>query len=281
MNTTRFDNELTTYLQAQEKFLKDPKEEATLTIGSPSLLGRFVDPQKLQGRLDRLAEMRYEKAHLQYLATLEKFDQDFLDHLNDEPPQVKVLAKENKMKVIVEGFREDLPLWEVPIMLQIRDLYYTGALQADNLDYDALVGEGVRRFQVKGDMLRHSGVRFVEAGTRYRYGYEWHALLFQLMIGDMGELLLGTTNLAMAMAFALKPVDNLAGVLRIESPSVSDLENLVDTEPRPIVVTGLNAFQMAHLYGHFGDHITFEWDRDLTGDMGPMGTFLPLTSTVQ
>ena len=280
MGINRFDNDYAAYLGGQEEFRRDPTATGVLIVESTTPLTKHVDPMKLQSRMDRLAEMRYEKAHLQYLGTLNKFDASYLEHLDAEPPLVRVLAKDSRIKVVVEGLRSDLPIWETPVSEQIRDLYYAGVMQADGLDLDALVGEGIRRFQVKGDMLRNSGVRFVEAGTRFRYGFKWHSLLITLILGDMHDLLLGTTNLGMAMAFGLDPVANLApDVVRIAGPSVRELEALYDGEGRPIVVTGVNAFQMAHLFGHFGDRITFEWDRDLTGDMGPAGTFLPLICT--
>lgn len=276
MSVTRFDNEYPKFLEAQDQFYKNPEAQGVLTITSPTQLMEYVDPMKLQGRLDRIAELRFEKSQHQYLEVLGGFDKDFLDHLEKGvPPTTRVLAKGKNMKVTVTGSLADLALWEVPVELHIRDLYYNGVASSQDLEIDALVQEGVRRFQVKGDMIRNSGVRFVEAGTRYRYTFEWYSLLVQVIVGDMGDLLLGTTNLAMAMAFGLTPVAN-QDARRVHAPSLKELEAVVDEEGKPVVVTGANAFQMAHLYSHLGDLVTFEWDRDLTGDMGPSGRFLPL-----
>jgi len=271
----RLDNEYPAYIAAQESFLTDPGANGVLEVTSPIHLLEFVDPKRLQGRFDRIAEMRYDTVFVQYLESL-GMDSGFVKHLvAGDQSIMKVFAKGADVKIRVEGLKTDLLLWEVPISIQIRELYYNAVAEAENLDVNALVIEGARRFQVKGDMLRNSRVKFVEAGTRYRYSSEWHSLLLQIVTGDMGDLLLGTTNLAMALAFALTPIAN-EDAFKVASPTVQELEALVNSESRPIVVTGTNAFQMAHLYGHLGNQVSFEWDQDLTGDMGPAGAYLPL-----
>lgn len=275
---TRLDNDYEAFLEASKAWGLENSGPGVLEITSPSAgLMRYVDPLKLQGFLDRIAEMRLDPGYREYLESL-GFDPRFVKALADAtPPTPRVLSKDGNIKVTVTGERWQLPLWEVPVSVSIRDLYYANVAKQQNLNFDVLFNEGLRRFHVKSDMLRNSGLRFVEAGSRYRVAYDWYSFLIASIIGDMGDLLVGTTNLGIAMAFGLRAAHSVEA-RRVQSPSVKDLESILDEEGRPVVVTGTNAFQMAHLYGHFGDSISFEWDQDLTADMGPAARFLPLST---
>jgi hypothetical protein len=281
MSFTRIDNDYLCFLEAQEQFRSDPKARGTLEItSSAGRLLEYIEPMKLQGFLDRIAEFRFEKSMRQFLEQLGDLDSEFLDHLTaGEDSNIRVLSKGADLKVSIEGLIADLLMWIVPAETQMRELYNATVADVQGLDLDNLVREGVRRFQVKGDWLRNAEARYVDAGTRFRYSYEWHSLLLQMAIGDQHDLLLGTTNVGMAMAFGLPLVANRED-RRVHSPSVRELESILEEEGKPVVVTGVNGFQIAHLYGHVGDSVTFEWDRDFTGDMGPSGRFLPLESTI-
>lgn len=277
MSLTRLDNEFPAFLEAERRFLADPTARAILEVTPETGLRQFINALKLQNQLDRVAEQSLLPEQRQFLA-LAGLDEAFLDHLEKgKTPSVKVLSKGDDIRIRIDGLAADLPLWEVSVNIRVRDLYYTGVAVQQQLNPEALVYEGMRRLHVKGDLLRNSGVRFVEAGTRYRTEFEWHSYLLEVLMGDLGDLLLGTTNPAMALAYGL----TLGGkneARRVQEPSVRELEAILDAEHEPVVVYGVNAFQMAHLYGHVGDAVSFEWDRDLTCDMGPAGRFLPITA---
>lgn len=270
----RLDNEYQAFKASKEFWMEDPKTKARLEVTSSIPLRKHIDPVKLQSRLDRFNEARFEDFQKDYVGTLLGTEYaNYLDNLN--LAKVKVLAKKDDIKVVVEGPACELPLWEVPISIQIHDLYNGSVLQEFNegvFDFDNLVLEGTRRFQVKADLIRNSGARFVEAGTRWRYNYDWHSFLMGLFLGDLSNLVVGTTNLSFALTFGLTPIVN-DDVKSIESPSLIEIEKLL---PGPIVVKRVTAFEMAHLNSHFGDELIFEWDSDLASDIGPLGNILSL-----
>jgi len=280
----RLDNEYSAFLRSQELYGDNSKHVLEVSCATP--LRKYIDPGRLRVRLDRVQEMKLTDAQGQYLGVVGQFTPEYLKWLNSNPwPRARVLVKGNGLKVKVEGTLAELILWEAPISIHLHDLYYVGIFTENELNADMIVAEGTRRLLTKMDLLRNSGVRFTEAGTRYRYGFDWQSLVLQVLIGDGGELLLGTTNALIAMSYGLKPVahgltdSNLGAML--DTTSIGEIEGMLEEHPEfgpgSIVVRGINAFEMAHLHSHFGDVLSFEWGADLTADMGPAGRSLPLS----
>ena len=279
MSVNRLDNELSAFLRAQEVLGDDTHHQLEVSCATP--LMKYVDPAKLQGRLGRVGEMKFLPAQVEYLGTTGRFTAEFLAWLETNPwPNTRVLSKGKDLMVSVEGSPSELALVEVPISVQLHDLYYVGIFNENDLNANMIVGEGIRRLQTKLDLLRNCGVRFYEAGTRSRYGFDWHSLLLQVILGDASELLLGTTNVGIAMSYGLRPF-TAADVGAILGPtSVREMESMLEGNPgATLVVSGVNAFEIAHLHSHFGDRLVFEWGADLTSDMGPAGRSLPLSFT--
>lgn len=274
----RLDNEYPAFLRAQEAF--GNPEQVKMEVTSSLLLRRYINPQRLQGALDEVQDATLSTAQREYLMLTGEFSESFLDYLETGLPSVKVMANLNEIKVVVEGTRSDVIQWEALIGVALHNQYYKGVIVLDRLNPDALIGESVRRLRAKGDMLRASGARFVEAGTRYRCDAEWYSWLVEMLIGDLGDSLLGTTNLFMAMSTGLTPWAHLDQKTLVERPSVEALGNLVD-DAATVVVTGANAFQIAHLASHFeGTNLVFEWGEDLVSDTGAARTHLDLSWSV-
>jgi hypothetical protein len=265
-------------LKAQDEWKKDPEAVGVLEVSCGIPLGDKLNPAKLQNRLDRTSEFEWQEGQLDFLKTLKGLDPDFVDYLKDQQlPNPKVMVQKNDIMVRVEGKMADLPFWEVPISNQMHDLYFNGVIAENNLDGEVLVLEGVRRFQHKADLLRGSTFTFTEDGTRWRYAWDWYELLMTIIMGDTPNIITGTTNPWMGMAHAVEVVAHVdPDFIRMHSPSVADLEDLVAIEVKPIVVSGANAYEMAHLHSHYGTFLNFEWGADLTSDMGPGGIPLPL-----
>lgn len=279
MSTNRLDNEIEMFLKAQESWKSDSSGTGRLEVRCPLPLKDKLDAAKLQGRLDRTSELKFEPSEVDYLATTKLFEEPFLQVLRDHIlPMTRVMSRGEDVMVRVDGAIWELPMWEVPISNQIHDLYFSG-IRADNgLSDDMLVVEGIRRLQHKADMLRMSGLVFTEAGTRWRYTWDWYEMITSVMIGDFPNLIEGTTNPWTAMKNGLGVISRREEDkwLRVELPTADVLARVREETDQPIVVTGVNAFEMAHLSSHVPE-VSFEWGADLTADMGPGGIPLPLT----
>lgn len=279
MSINKLDNEWTAFLKARAL----PKTDGIIEVSSPEPLKKYIDPVRLQTRLDRVQDMVFAKEEKEFLKLQGKFPNTFLTYISKQWPRAKVLVKGDELKVRVEGQLPYLALWEVPISIQIHDLWYMGIYNADTMDPNFVIGEGARRLQVKLDFLRNSGTRFVEAGVRMRYGWDWYSLVLQSLLGDARDLVLGTTNPTMAFAFSIPLLsydDLLTGAtpgVRVSATSVEELGRLAEEHSdSALVIQGVNAFEMAHLHSHFGDRLVFEWGTDLVSDVGPAGRSLPL-----
>lgn len=306
MSVNRLDNDFLAFLKAQARFPKT--DQVTMNVTSVTKLKRYIDSAKLQARLDRVAEFRIAPAQIEYLAVTKRFTDEFLVWLAKmQMPLTKVMERDDHLRVTVKGTRAEMELWKAPISIQTHELYFNGVFATNELDGN-VVGEGVRRFQVKMDLLRNSGVRFVDSGSSVRYSFEWYALLMQVLLGDAPDLILGTTNTHFAMTHGLRPVAYLddeglasdwqagevlplsaftleSGGARMPMASVKGIEKVLKDHPqlegKTLVVSGVNAYEMAHLRSHFGPQLVFEWGADLTSDMGPAGGVLPLSFVVK
>lgn len=126
---------------------------------------------------------------------------DFLSGFRYDPSEVQVILHEGSLQVHIEGYWYRTILWEVPILALVSELYYrlTGAQRA---------GDGEVIDIVKGKILhyRSLGVKIAEFGTRRRHSYAVHRLVVGAL-RDYGEgSFTGTSNVALAMAFGVKPI---------------------------------------------------------------------------
>jgi nicotinate phosphoribosyltransferase len=126
---------------------------------------------------------------------------DFLSGFRYDPSEVRVSLSQGELKVSVEGYWYRTILWEVPLLALISELFYrlTGAERITDQEVVAIVRRKIHHY-------RGLGVKIAEFGTRRRHSFRVH----QLVVGtlrDYGEgSFTGTSNVALAMAFGVKPI---------------------------------------------------------------------------
>lgn len=278
MVVNRLDTELDTFFRAQAATGTDQ-----LTVECTEPLRKFVDPVKLQARLDEFAQIKFKSPEIQYLSLVPELETDFVGSLQDETlPRPKVSEKDGFIRVVVSGPRRLLCEWEHATSVIIHNLFATGTVEAYDLDFNTIFGEGVRRLQRKLDLVRNAGVRWVEAGSRYRMFDQFYAMLIPTILGDCPDQLYATTNAWMALSHGITPFSTHA-------PSLTKdvFDDIIDADvalSKPTFDTALvrapNAFAMAHLVAHAGQsagNLLFEWGSDLTADMGAIRGALPLS----
>lgn len=126
---------------------------------------------------------------------------DFLSGFRYDPSEVHVSLEDDELKVSVEGYWYRTILWEVPLLALISELFYRlkGAERVTDEEVVAVVRQKIHHY-------RGLGVKIAEFGTRRRHSFRVH----QLVVGtlrDYGEgCFTGTSNVALAMAFGVKPI---------------------------------------------------------------------------
>lgn len=126
---------------------------------------------------------------------------DFLSGFQYDPSEVRVTQAGDVLEVAVEGYWYRTILWEVPILALISELYYrlTGA---ERVSDDQVVSRTRRKILHYGKL----GVKIAEFGTRRRHSFQAHRLVVRTLC-DYGEgCFTGTSNVALAMAFKIKPI---------------------------------------------------------------------------
>lgn len=285
MTANPLDQEFNAFCVAQSRL---EQGDGSLLVHSTNPLRRYIDPARLQARLDRFQQLPFPAASVQYLRGTKAFTEELLAALTIPLPPVKVLSKDENIRVRVSGPLFQLVLWEHHISGQYHELFAKGIIQEHDLLEDALINEAIRRLQTKGDLIRSCGVRFVESGSSFRPHFGWYSAILPTLLGDMPDQLLGTTNVLAAMSYGLSPLtltpEFSGGPMGIHTDGIMDyptsvqkVAEVLDATPGILAITGARAYEMAHLDSHFGDRLVFGWGADLTADMGPVGTRLPLS----
>lgn len=168
---------------------------------------RFPDgfDQALALEIEAMKDLRLSAAEKEFLRVncpyLTPTYLDFLSGFRYDPSEVHVSLSHGELEVSVEGYWYRTILWEVPLLALISELFYrlTGSERIPDQEVVAIVRRKIQHY-------RDLGVKIAEFGTRRRHSFRVH----QLVVGtlrDYGEgCFTGTSNVALAMAFGVKPI---------------------------------------------------------------------------
>ncbi len=131
--------------------------------------------------------------------------------LNPAHVEIKVVpeaAPEERLQIRIAGNWFQTILFEVPLLAIINQVYFRHT-QPNTEKNEA---EGRRRLEAKTAMLNDAPVtvRVIEFGTRRRYSGEWQQEVIGYLQQNLGPRLLGTSNVAAAMQFGLRPFGTMA-----------------------------------------------------------------------
>ncbi|UCF90547.1 MAG: nicotinate phosphoribosyltransferase [Desulfobacterales bacterium] len=169
---------------------------------------------KIDAKIDRLCELRFQEDELKYLAAILFFKVDFIEYLRLfqlNRSYITTHVANDELKINIEGPWLNTILFEVPV-LSIVSATYT---EMNGLDAAAWRQEGRKRLQDKVTYLEKAvppgqGFKFADFGTRRRASYEWQEEVLQYLISHCGEKLVGTSNVRFAMKLGIKPIGTMA-----------------------------------------------------------------------
>lgn len=126
---------------------------------------------------------------------------DFLSGFQYDPSELTIKQKSDKLEVHIEGLWYRAILWEVPVMAIISELYYqlTGQERRSDKEVTAIVKNKIEHYQ-KLD------VKIAEFGTRRRHSFRVHQLVIQTLAQYGKACFTGTSNVALAMQYDVKPI---------------------------------------------------------------------------
>lgn len=174
-------------------------------------LAELVSADDLLEQLGRVAGLQLRSDELLYLHKTGIFDEDDLLrcaalHL----PEAEIGVDGGALVVEVEGTWPEAILWETYALSIVNELYARGLVRERGLRADDLWDEGDRRLESKIARLKGSGAKIVEFGTRRRFCRDWQEHVVNVMSAKLPKELVGTSNVALARRYGLKPIGTMA-----------------------------------------------------------------------
>jgi nicotinate phosphoribosyltransferase len=120
---------------------------------------------------------------------------DFLKGYQFDPSEVQIIQEGPKIKVIIGGYWYRTILWEVPLMADISELFFT--MTQHSQIYSAEKRQQINKDKMQG--LAKLGVKWSEFGTRRRFSFDNHADVVSDAYKYGGPNFVGTSNLFLAM----------------------------------------------------------------------------------
>jgi nicotinate phosphoribosyltransferase len=193
--------------------------------------GLRFDLQRLTHLALRTEEKKFLLKHCPYL---DPAFVDFFSGYRYDPHEVDLSQEGGDLKVIIEGPWYRTIYWEVLLMSMISEQYFVST-HAEPLPEDELR----KKVLAKKEIIQDLGVAVADFGTRRRFSHDNHNKVVYLL----KDVLIGTSNLYLAMIHGLKPIG---------------------TQAHEMIMA------MAALYGYrMANKITMEkWVETFRGDLG-------------
>lgn len=198
----------------------EPDAEVTFSLknrGEQRLLD-YVDPVQLQDHLETIRQNGFNQTELNYLADLvssqgeRMFSDDYLKYLNEaELPNVNILIEDDDIAIETTGEWSMVTFWETVIMSELNEAYFEGIVTKQNLDIFEVYNEGDRRLSEKIAILQaNPDIKIVDFGTRRHFSHRWQAYVVERLMRECPDNFLGTSNVALAQKYNVKPIGTFA-----------------------------------------------------------------------
>ncbi|WP_185870357.1 nicotinate phosphoribosyltransferase [Blattabacterium cuenoti] len=159
----------------------------------------------LKENLQKMASLKLsneERIYLEkYCPYLDSAYLDFLKKYQYNPKEVCIFQNGKNIKIHIKGLWSRTILWEVPLMAIISELYYqlTGTKRISDKKILSLTKEKLNQY-------KKLNVKIGEYGTRRRYSYQVHKLVFNLLRKEGSPFFIGSSNVHLSHIFSKKPI---------------------------------------------------------------------------
>lgn len=161
--------------------------------------------QELREQINHLSGLKLKPEEIGYLKKFPYIQQDYLEFLSSfrfDPNQVAVQqSPDGQLDVTVHGPWAETIFWEIPLMALISELYYRMTGKNTNTDCEELM-------KMKAERMASAGVKWIDFGTRRRFGYDTQNSINKIMSQYPGYS--GTSNPHFAMVHGQQPVGTYA-----------------------------------------------------------------------
>ena len=218
-------------------------------------LAEVIDEAELREQLDHARTLRFTKKELIWLAgntfygVERMFRPDFIAWLaRYRLPDYELRRVDGQFELSFTGPWMDVTLWEIPALAIVNELRSRAALRhRGRFALDVLYARAKARLWSKVERLRDlPELALSDFGTRRRHGFLWQRWCVEALKEGLGERLIGTSNVLLAMDADLEAI----GTNAHELPMVAAAEAADDAA-----------------LAHAPYRVLEEWQRDYAGNL--------------
>ncbi len=165
---------------------------------------------EIRAEIDRFCCLTLTPDELAYLNSIRYLKNGYVDSLRQyrlDPAAVRI-GTNRAFTLRIEGNWYQTILFEVPVLAIINEVYFR------NTQPNAYARShiGYERLKTKCRQVREADVplHIMEFGTRRRYSREWQKIAVGALAEKIPGSLVGTSNVALAKAYGLKPYGTMA-----------------------------------------------------------------------
>src|SRR6476646_1487341 len=188
-----------------------PKVDATFSLINRKTrvrLAEDIDEGELRAQLDHARTLRFSRKEMIWLAgnsfygSKQIFSPDFLRWLEDfSLPEYDLSKKNGQYQLNFRGRWVETTMWEIPALAIINELRSRAALRNyGRFTLDVVYARAKARLWSKVERLRLlPDLRISDFGTRRLHGFLWQRWCVEALKEGLGDALIGTSNVLMAM----------------------------------------------------------------------------------
>jgi len=235
-----------------------PDTHATFSLinrTSSVRLADVIDEAELRAQLDYARSLRFAKKELIWLAgnsfygRQQMFAPDFIAWLATfQLPEYDLRRVDGQYELTFEGPWTHTTMWEIPALAIINELRSRAAIRGKGkFALDVLYARAKAKLWEKVDRLRHlPDLVLSDFGTRRRHGFLWQRWCVEALKEGLGDRLIGTSNVLLAMDADLEAIGTNAHELPMVEAALSNSDDELLTAPYRV---------LEHWQAHYGGNL--------------------------
>jgi nicotinate phosphoribosyltransferase len=194
-------------------------------------LAEVIDEAELREQLDHARTLRFTKKELIWLAgntfygVARMFRPEFLRWLADfRLPEYELHKVDGQYELTFAGPWAEVTMWEIPALAIVNELRSRAALRhRGRFALDVLYARAKTRLWDKVERLRAlPDLALSDFGTRRRHGFLWQRWCVEALKEGLGDRLIGTSNVLLAMDADLEAIGTNAHELPMVAAALAD-----------------------------------------------------------
>ena len=224
-----------------------PDVQATFSLINRSRhvrLADIVDEGELRAQLDHARTLSFSKKELIWLAgntfygETQMFKPGFIAWLADfRLPPYELTKRDGQYELSFHGPWTHTTMWEIPALAIINELRTRAVLRGEGrFALDITYARAKAKLWEKVERLRKlDGLLISDFGTRRRHSFLWQRWCVEALKEGLGEAVLGTSNVLLAMDGDLEAVGTNAHELPMVAAALADTDEALRAAPYTVL----------------------------------------------